>query len=236
LTSRAAVCSAHHDLHVSVSRTAVGMGSSTFVGVLRLSKSHPAHVLHWGKAHLTSIRAVCAGHHGLQLPPIESGEASVMGSSTALLKSPEPTSTKPTSSSPEALKGKIGNLAAGVLSASHSAHVLHWGKAHLTPNRAVWAGHHGLHAGMGLMIGASLMTAVGAWKLLGSLASHPAHPLHWGKAHLTSIRAVCAGHHGLHTWSFPASWLKPTLDVDAGQGHDAAQFECMNTGICSHSP
>ena len=157
LISRAAVCSAHHDLHVSVSRTAVGMGSSTFVGELRLSASHPSHPLHWGKAHLTSIRAVCAGHHGLQLPPIESGEASVVGSST--------------------------------------------------------------------MVGA-----------LRSSESHPSHPLHWGKAHLTSIRAVCAGHHGLHTWSFPASWPKPTLDVGVGQGHDAAQFECINTGICSHSP
>ena len=157
LTSRAAVCSAHHDLHVSVSRTAAGIGSSTFVGALRLSASHSAHVLHPGKAHLTSIRAVCAGHHGLQLPPIESGEVNVVGPSTA-----------------------AGALR---LSASHSAHVLHCGKAHLTSNRA-----------------------------------------------------VCAGHHGLHIGTLFESWLEPGTEVDVGQGHDAAQFERINTGICSHSP
>ena len=80
LTSRAAVCSAHHDLHVSVSRTAAGMGSSTFVGALRLSASHPAHVLHPGKAHLTSNRAVCAAHHGLHLAVVEGTVAGLDGS------------------------------------------------------------------------------------------------------------------------------------------------------------
>ena len=45
-----------------------------------MGASHPAHVLHPGKAHLTSNRAVYAAHHGLHLAVVEGTVAGLDGS------------------------------------------------------------------------------------------------------------------------------------------------------------
>ena len=175
----------HHGMHPSIMFRQIGEVDE--IGEIEVGASavdgmssdlHTAHCMHGVKVHLTSRAAVCAGHHARH-PSIEVGVVGVVGALTS------------------------------ALSDSHSTHCLHGRKVHLVSNADVCSAHHAMQPSVEM--GSSSFTCFGSSSAIGELrlsASHPSHPLHPGKAHLTSIRAVCAGHHGLQ--------LPPIESVVAG--------------------